>query len=59
MLDYAAYLDSAKFRKCRLSFWDSLIVTSDINNGCTTLYSEDLAHGMVIEKTLRITNPFA
>jgi len=41
-----------------VSFWDSLIVASALHNGCTTLCSEDLAHGMMIEKTLRVTNPF-
>ena len=58
-LDYATYRDSHNLRTtCRLSFWDSLIVASALHNGCATLYSEDLAHNMVIHKTLRITNPF-
>lgn len=26
--------------------------------GCTTLYSEDMQNGLLIEKSLRIVNPF-
>jgi predicted nucleic acid-binding protein len=40
------------------SFWDSLIVASAIQSGCSILYSEDMAHGQTIEKSLRIVNPF-
>lgn len=59
-LDHATYRNSFHLRStCRLSFWDSLIVASALHNGCATLYSEDLAHGMVIEKSLRIANPLA
>ena len=39
-----------------LSFWDALIVTAATRCGATTLLSEDLQHGMVIEKTT-ISNP--
>jgi len=27
-----------------VSFWDSLIVASALENNCTTLYSEDMQH---------------
>jgi len=58
-LDYSAYRDSFRVRsKYHLSFWDSLIVASAQQNGCATLYTEDLNHGQTIEKTLRIVNPF-
>jgi predicted nucleic acid-binding protein len=40
---------------CRI--YDSLIVASAINAGCTTLLTEDLQHGQVIDG-LRIENPF-
>lgn len=42
----------------QLSFWDSLIIASALRSGCTTLYTEDLAHDMTIERKLRIINPF-
>ena len=41
------------------SYWDSLIIATAIECGCSTLYSEDLQHGQVIERTLTIRNPFA
>lgn len=45
-------------KKYKLSYWDSLIVASALESGCTTLYTEDLNHGMIIDKTLHIVNPF-
>ncbi len=41
-----------------LSFWDSLIVASALENNCTTLYSEDMQHRQDIENQLLIINPF-
>jgi predicted nucleic acid-binding protein len=45
-------------KKFKLSYWDSLIIAVAINTRCTTLYSEDLQHGLEIDNTLRIINPF-
>ena len=57
-IDYVTYQDSFPLRRtCRLSFWDSLILSSALHAGCSTLYSGDLAHGMTIRKTLHIKNP--
>ena len=42
----------------RYSLYDSLIVSSSLECGCTTLFSEDLSRGQVIEHRLRIINPF-
>ena len=39
------------------SYWDSLIVTAALENGCDELWSEDLHHGQLIESRLRIINP--
>ena len=41
-----------------LSYWDSLIVASALESGCEILYTEDLQHGQVFEKTLKVVNPF-
>jgi len=41
------------------SFYDAIIVASALGAGCKTLYSEDLQHGRVIARQLRIRNPFA
>jgi predicted nucleic acid-binding protein len=40
-----------------LSFWDALILRSAVAAGCTTLLTEDLQHGQVIEG-IRVENPF-
>lgn len=39
------------------SFWDSLIVAAALDAGCSTLYSEDMQHGQLVEGRLTITNP--
>ena len=41
-----------------LSVYDSLIVAAALLAGCKTLYSEDMQHGQVMERTLTIRNPF-
>jgi len=45
-------------RKYCLSFLDSMIVAAAIDAQCCTLYTEDLQHKQIIEKTLTIINPF-
>jgi predicted nucleic acid-binding protein len=41
-----------------LSFYDSLVVASALEARCTTLLSEDMQHGRVIDGRLTIRNPF-
>jgi predicted nucleic acid-binding protein len=38
--------------------FDSIVVASALEVGCEILYSEDLHHGLVIEKKLKVINPF-
>ncbi len=45
--------------KYACSYWDSLIMASALESNCSVLYTEDLQHGQVIEKKLKIINPFA
>lgn len=40
------------------SFWHSLIVAGALAANATVLYAEDMQDGLVIEKHLRIVNPF-
>jgi predicted nucleic acid-binding protein len=40
------------------SIYDALIVAAALMAGCKTLYSEDMQHGQVIERRLRVCNPF-
>jgi predicted nucleic acid-binding protein len=42
----------------KLSFYDALIVAAAKLSDCTRLYSEDLQHGQVFEKSLTVLNPF-
>jgi len=42
-----------------LSFYDAMILASALSAGCNFLYSEDLQDGQVIDRQLRIRNPFA
>ncbi|GHT07997.1 ribonuclease VapC [Bacteroidia bacterium] len=38
--------------------FDGIVVASALEAGCNTLYSEDLQHGLMVEKQLKIVNPF-
>jgi predicted nucleic acid-binding protein len=40
------------------TFYDALIVASALEAGCTTLLSEDIQDGRVIDGRLTIRNPF-
>ena len=42
----------------KFSFYDSLIIASAIESNCHLLYSEDMNNGQVIDKKIRIVNPF-
>lgn len=43
----------------KLNFYDSALLASALLADCDTFYSEDLHHGLVIEESLTIRNPFA
>ncbi len=45
--------------KYSLSVYDAMIIASSLSCGATTLYSEDMQSGLLVEKQLRIENPFA
>ncbi|UQB42496.1 PIN domain-containing protein [Thiomicrospira microaerophila] len=42
----------------KLQYYDSLIVATALENECGLLFSEDMQHGLLIEKRLKIVNPF-
>ncbi len=46
------------FDKYQYGYYDCLIIASAIENDCKILYSEDLQHNQLIDKKLRIINPF-
>lgn len=41
-----------------LSVYDGMIAASALGAGCTTLWSEDMQHGLRVERRLRVANPF-
>jgi len=45
-------------KKYVYSYWDSLILVSSLESGCTVVYFEDMQHRQVIEQSLTIMNPF-
>jgi hypothetical protein len=45
--------------KYRFSFYDSLIIVSAIEAGCTILYSEDMQHNQLIETNLPDNKSFS
>jgi predicted nucleic acid-binding protein len=42
-----------------LSVYDAMIVAAALLAGCTTLWSDDMQDGLLVEGRLRILNPFA
>ena len=42
----------------QLSLYDAMIVGSALTAGCNTLFSEDMQDGQIIDRKLRIQNPF-
>lgn len=38
--------------------FDSIVVALAVEAGCQILYSEDMQHGLVVQKQLSIVNPF-
>jgi predicted nucleic acid-binding protein len=42
----------------RLQFFDGLMIAVALANRATTLYSEDMQHGLVVDDSLTILNPF-
>jgi len=47
-----------EIEKYKYQYYDSLIIATAIENGCSILYSEDMQHNQNIENKLVIVNPF-
>lgn len=41
-----------------LQYFDSLIISTALENKCNILYSEDMQHELIIDNRLKIINPF-
>lgn len=42
----------------KLSFYDANIIAAAIDRGASVVWSEDMQHGMVIEHTVTVVDPF-
>jgi predicted nucleic acid-binding protein len=51
-------LSLSLIERYQLATYDGMIVASALHAGCTTLWSEDMHHGLVVERQLTIRNPF-
>lgn len=51
-------LARALSERYNFAVYDSLIVASALEAGCTTLFSEDMQNGLCVENSLIIRNPF-
>ncbi len=44
-------------KKYGYSYWDSLVLSSAIENHCSIVYSEDMQNSQIIDKKIKIVNP--
>lgn len=57
-LTFETYLEAQRIsERYGFSIWNGSIIASALYAGCTTMYTQDLQHGQMIEG-LRIENPF-
>ena len=55
----AAHREAVRIaRRYLVEFYDALMISVALTGGATTLYSEDMHHGLVIDGRLTIRNPF-
>ncbi len=53
-LEYALLI----MEKYQYSYWDSMMIASSVESGCSILFSEDMQHNQIIDGKLKIINPF-
>lgn len=42
----------------QLPIYDAMVISAALEAGCATLWTEDMQHGLTIDGSLRIENPF-
>ena len=52
------YIGRALGASYQIQVYDAMIVAAALSSGCTELASEDMQHGLLIERDLMIRNPF-
>lgn len=58
ILPSTLYLAASLVKKYQFQLFDAVIVAAALEAGCQTLYSEDMHHGLLVNDTLTIINPF-
>lgn len=58
VLPYTLLFASELVKQYKFQLFDAVIVASAIEGHCDILYSEDMQHGLVVDKSLTIINPF-
>ena len=58
-IDEAAHCKAVRLvERYKIGFYDALMLGVALSSGGRTFYSEDMQHGMTIDETLRVVNPF-
>ena len=58
-LDESAHLEATRLaERYQIGLYDALVLAVALIGEARTFYSEDLQHGMLIDESLRIVNPF-
>jgi predicted nucleic acid-binding protein len=58
-IDETAHLEACRIaERYQLGFYDSLMLGMALLGGARTFYSEDLQHGLSVDETIRVVNPF-
>jgi predicted nucleic acid-binding protein len=58
-IDETAHLEAVRLvERYQIGFYDALMLGVALLAGGRTFYSEDLQHGMTIDETIRVVNPF-
>ena len=58
-INHDSLINACKMRKKHdFSFWDSFIIGSAIESNSNILFSEDMQHGLIVDKKIKIINPF-
>jgi len=58
VLPHTLSLAATLVNQYKFQLFDAVIVASAIEANCDVLYSEDMHHGLIIDKKLTIINPF-
>jgi len=58
VLPFTLLLAAEFVRKYNFQLFDAMIVAAAKEGNCAVFYSEDMQHGLVVEKSLTIINPF-